>query len=67
VQESISSTEDPSDWMTKIHSLLVHGAGLTGKEDPSKSNYEDNALCEGDVVFIFGGMPFHYVDATHSA
>jgi hypothetical protein len=66
VQESISSTEDPLDWMTKKHSLLVHGAGLAGNEDQSKSNYEDNALCEGGVVSIFGGMPFHYVDATHS-
>jgi hypothetical protein len=63
-ESATSSSEDPSDWMTKIQSLFVHGADLVNKKDQSKSTDEDNDFCEGDVAFVFGGMPFHYVDAT---
>lgn len=62
------TAEDPSDWMTKMQSLLVRrGAGLsTENEISKKSNRTENTLCEGDVAFVFGGMPFHFVEATIS-
>ena len=56
--------DDSSDWMSKIHDLLVHGAAAMEHEDQSTSSHQvedDEDLHDGDVAFVFDGMPFHLV------
>lgn len=63
-----SSTEDPpSEWMTKMQNLCVRGAAdHIDNENGSNTNVKEDNIFEGEVAFVFGGMPFHYVDVVFS-
>jgi hypothetical protein len=55
--------DDPSEFMKKIEGLLVTGAALAKQlEETSRTKEVVVPPHDGDVVYIFGGMPFHYMD-----
>jgi hypothetical protein len=52
---------DTSEWMTKIQRILVTGASLAVQLE-EQSRKENAGPLDGDIVYIFGGMPFRYLD-----
>jgi hypothetical protein len=54
---------DPSqEWVTKLRQMLVTGASLAAQLEEKSRNDECAAPHQGDMVYVFGGMPFHYID-----
>jgi hypothetical protein len=53
--------DDPSELMKKIEGFLVTGAALA-KQLEETSRTKELVPHDGDVVYIFGGMPFRYMD-----
>jgi hypothetical protein len=71
-QNGKCTAEDPSEWMTKLESLRVHGAGHSTLSDGDESANSTTTMLErtgpshGDTVFAFGDMPFHFMDIEFS-
>jgi hypothetical protein len=70
-QNGKCTAEDPSEWMTKLENLRVHGAGPSTLSDgPGSANPttmpERTGPTHGDTVFAFDGMPFHFMDIEFS-
>lgn len=58
-------TGAPSDWTEKMHSLFDPGVSVTQKESSTpliNQSAEEKALCDGEMTFVFDGMPFHYLE-----
>jgi hypothetical protein len=62
IPHTAPSGGDTSEWMTKIQRIpLVTGASLAVQLE-EQSRREDGNPLAGDIVYIFGGMPFRYLD-----
>jgi hypothetical protein len=55
--------DDPSEFMKKIEAMLVTGPAFA-KQLEVKSRTKELVPHDGDVVYIFGGMPFHDVERS---
>lgn len=64
---------DPSEWMTQIENLMTYGAHTANDtrqqrrrssayESVDETTLERSGPSDGDIVFIFGGTPFHFVE-----
>eukprot|EP00934_Nitzschia_sp_Nitz4_P002002 Nitzschia sp. Nitz4//scaffold231_size31564//17049//17849//NITZ4_007941-RA/size31564-processed-gene-0.37-mRNA-1//-1//CDS//3329543296//2002//frame0 len=71
-----SQESDPSEWMTQIENLMTYGAQPTNGglrqqrsnswEQTNPTSLERSGPSDGDTVFVFGGKPFHFVEAEFS-
>jgi hypothetical protein len=64
---------DPSEWLTQIENLLMNGPALPTRMAKSAQQAKLSTINvseapekphDGDLIFIFGGMPFHYIDVA---
>lgn len=67
-----STESDPSEWMTQIENLITYGADPSQAPSRRRSStpetvhpttLERTGPSDGDTVFVFGGKPFHFVEA----
>lgn len=55
--------ENPSEWMNKINRMYVTGASLVAQLEEQRQQ-EDVDPLDGETVYSFGGMPFHYLESV---